>query len=47
MRRILMAIRAGEGGAFRHVASLSQALAERGTRSPSAARSRTPTWRCR
>ena len=30
MRRVLMVIRAGEGGAFRHVADLSGALAERG-----------------
>jgi glycosyltransferase involved in cell wall biosynthesis len=30
MSRILMVIRAGEGGAFRHVADLSSALAERG-----------------
>jgi glycosyltransferase involved in cell wall biosynthesis len=30
MARVLMAIRAGEGGAFRHVADLSRALTERG-----------------
>ncbi len=46
--RILMVIRAGEGGAFRHVADLSGgARGARLRRSPSAGRTRRPTSWCR